>query len=305
MERKKNGQIKGMISSSMLILFGTIQQVIPNICTKFQNPRRSSSWEIFDTNFHMYYIGVRNGKMEKDGKNKSQHFGFLSHNIPGLATLKVYKKFEDSGSHRSQEICNRKFDRRERKNGQIKEMVTIRRLILSYTMLQVIPNICTKFQNPRCSCPWEIFDTNFPMYYIGVRDGKKQKWKKKAKINLSILIFFPTIYLATLKVYTKFEDFGSHRSREICDRIFYWRERKMNKGNDKQEEADSLLHNTTSYTQHLYQISNPRFSSSWEIFDEKKSLHTHTHTHKHTHTHNYWKDKNYIPPTYFVCRGYN
>ena len=63
------------------------------------------------------------------------------------------------------------------------------------------------------------------MYYIGVRDGKKLKWKKKAKINLSILIFFPTIYLATLKVYTKFEDFGSYRSREMCDRNFYWRKK--------------------------------------------------------------------------------
>ena len=92
------------------------------------------------------------------------------------------------------------------------------------------------------------------MYYIGVRDGKKQKWKKNAKINLRILIFFPTIYmyLATLKVYTKFEDFGSDRSREIYDRNFYWRERKMEKnGNDKQEAADSLLHNTTCYTQYL------------------------------------------------------
>ena len=67
-----------------------------------------------------------------------------------------------------------------------------------------------------------------------------EKWKKKAKINLSILIFFPTTYLAMLKVYTKFEDFISHRSRQICDR---------------KEEVDSLLHNTTSYTQHLYQIS--------------------------------------------------
>ena len=65
-----------MISSSMLILLYTIQQVIPNICTKFQNPRRSSSWEIFDTNFPMYYIGVSDGKMEKDGQNKSQHLGF-------------------------------------------------------------------------------------------------------------------------------------------------------------------------------------------------------------------------------------
>ena len=129
-------------------------------------------------------------------------------------------------------------------------------LILSYTIQQVIPNICTKFQNPRLSYSLEIFDTNFPMYYIGVRDGKKEKWKKKAKISLSILIFFPTIYFATFKVYTKFEDFGSHRSREISDKIFYWRESKrINKENDKQEEADSVLHITTSYNQHLYQIS--------------------------------------------------
>ena len=95
----------------MLILFYTIQQVIPNI----QNPRCSSSWEIFDTNFPMYYIGVRDGKMEKDGQNKSQHLGFLSNNIIGLPTLNVYKKFEDSGSHRSREICHRKFDWEERK----------------------------------------------------------------------------------------------------------------------------------------------------------------------------------------------
>ena len=51
--------------------------------------------------------------------------------------------------------------------------------------------------------------------------------EKKAKIILSISIFFSTKYLAILKVYTKFEDFGSHRSREICDKNFYWRERKV------------------------------------------------------------------------------
>ena len=33
------------------------------------------------------------------------------------------------------------------------------------------------------------------------------------------------------------------------------REKLTNKRNDKQEEADSLLHNTTRHTQHLYQIS--------------------------------------------------
>ena len=33
------------------------------------------------------------------------------------------------------------------------------------------------------------------------------------------------------------------------------KEKWTNKGNDKQQKADSLLHNTTSHTQHLYQIS--------------------------------------------------
>ena len=43
LEKKKNGQIKGMIGMRMLILSYTIQQVIPNVYTKFQNPRCSSS----------------------------------------------------------------------------------------------------------------------------------------------------------------------------------------------------------------------------------------------------------------------
>ena len=52
---------------------------------------------------------------------------------------------------------------------------------------------------------------NFPMHYIGVKDGKNIKWKKSAKIKISILIFLYTIYFATLKVHTKFEDPGSNR----------------------------------------------------------------------------------------------
>ena len=54
-----------------------------------------------------------------------------------------------------------------------------------------------------------------------------EKWKKMVKINLIILAFCPNIYLATLKMFKRFEDSGSHRSREICNRKFDWRERKM------------------------------------------------------------------------------
>ena len=49
------------------------------------------------------------------------------------------------------------------------------------------------------------------------------------KINLGILVFYLTIYLATLKVYKEFEDSGSHRSRKNCHKKFDWRERKIDK----------------------------------------------------------------------------
>ena len=37
----------------------------------------------------MYYIGVRDGETEKDGQNKSQHLGFLPHNILGHSQVYV------------------------------------------------------------------------------------------------------------------------------------------------------------------------------------------------------------------------
>ena len=87
------------------------------------------------------------------------------------------------------------------------------------------------------------------MCYIGVTEGKIEK---EAKMSFSIFIFIYTIHLAYLKVYTKFENTGSNRSREICDRNFHWRE---NKRTDKQYVAVLLLHNTTNHYQALYQIS--------------------------------------------------
>ena len=91
------------------------------------------------------------------------------------------------------------------------------------------------------------------MCYIGVTEGKIEK---EAKMSFSIFVFIYTIHLAYLKVYTKFENTGSNRSREICNRNFHWRERKMNnKGTDKQYVAVLFLHNTTNHYQALYQIS--------------------------------------------------
>ena len=65
------------------------------------------------------------------------------------------------------------------------------------------------------------------MCYIGpgVTEGKIAK---KGKMSFSIFIFIYTIHLAYLKMYTKFENTGSNRSREICDGKFHWRERTRN-----------------------------------------------------------------------------
>ena len=132
-------------------------------------------------------------------------------------------------------------------------MVSSRRLSLSYTIQQVIPNICTRFQNPRCSCSWEIFDTNFPIYYTGVRDGKR----RQTLISASCFSFTQYTWplsgcIQNLKTLALI---GAEKS--VTEIFIGEKEKWTTKGNDKQEEAESLL-------------------SSWENIDEKKSLHTPT-----------------------------
>ena len=41
----------------------------------------------------------------------------------------------------------------------------------------------------------------------------------------------------------------------VTENLLGEKEKWTNKGNDKQQHADSLLHNTTSHIQHLYSIS--------------------------------------------------
>ena len=62
-------------------------------------------------------------------------------------------------------------------------------IILSYTIQQVKPNVCTNLQNPRSYTFWGNVDTNLPVSYIWVTDGKRKK-EKDGKIYHSILLFF-------------------------------------------------------------------------------------------------------------------
>ena len=83
------------------------------------------------------------------------------------------------------------------------------------------------------------------MYYIGVKDGKKEKWKKKALITWPL-----SRCIQNLKTSALIE-----AEKSVTEILIGVIEKWTNKGNDKQEEADSLLHSITSFTQHLYQIS--------------------------------------------------
>ena len=74
-----------------------------------------------------------------------------------------------------------------------------------------------------------LTEKNVRMYFIGMTERKPENLKKEGKMRIFILIFIYTIHFAYLKVYKKFGNTGFNRSREICDRNFHWKERKMNK----------------------------------------------------------------------------
>ena len=96
-------------------------------------------------------------------------------------------------------------------------------LIFIYTIHFVYLKVYTKYIILNQVVAEKILTKNVHMCYIGVTKGK---FEKEGKMSFSIFIFMYTIHFAYLKVYTKFENTGSNRNREICDRNFHWRERK-------------------------------------------------------------------------------
>ena len=100
------------------------------------------------------------------------------------------------------------------------------------------------------------------MYYIGVRDGKKEKWKKKAKINLSILIFFPQYTWPCSRCIQNLKTLALIEAIKSVTEIFIGEKEKWTKG------MISRWRLILSYTIQLVipnictKFQNPRFSSS-------------------------------------------
>ena len=89
------------------------------------------------------------------------------------------------------------------------------------------------------------------MHYIGVRDGKIRQ-----KLISASWFSFPQYMWPLSRSIQNLKTLALKEAKQSATEILNGEiEKWTNKGNDKQEEADSLLHSTTSYTQHLYRIS--------------------------------------------------
>ena len=78
-------------------------------------------------------------------------------------------------------------------------------------------HICRHFANLALKDPkipyYKTFNTNFPMHYIGMRDGRKKKKVKRRQNKFQHSVFFPSHNIFQPSVGdTKFDDSGSHRS---------------------------------------------------------------------------------------------
>ena len=103
------------------------------------------------------------------------------------------------------------------------------------------------------------------MYLIGVTEGKIENLKKEGKMRISLLIFIYIIHFPYMKGYKKFENTGSNRSREICEKFSL--ERKKN------EQIKVLISNMWLFfvTQYNSSLSSfvPNFRILTQVFAEK------------------------------------
>ena len=82
---------------------------------------------------------------------------------------------------------------------------------------------------------------------------------RRMKLNLSILGFFPQYTSQLSKCIQNLKTLALIQAeKSVTENLIGEKENLTTKGTDKQQEADSLEHNTTSHTQHLYRISKSK-----------------------------------------------
>ena len=90
----------------------------------------------------------KNEKWTIKGNDKYEDADSLLHDTTSH-TQCLFKIYKILGAAVPEKSLTKKL-LENKKNGQIKTMVSMRMLSLSYTIQHFISNVCTKFQNPRC-----------------------------------------------------------------------------------------------------------------------------------------------------------
>ena len=109
LERKKNEEIKGRISSSSLILVYMIHLPTVHVCTMFQSSRPHSSREKCDKKFQCWKLERKKNEEIKERISSSSLIPVYMIHLP---TAHVCTKFQSSRPHSSQEKCDEKMSER-------------------------------------------------------------------------------------------------------------------------------------------------------------------------------------------------
>ena len=165
---------------------------------------------------------MRDGKKEKEGKINL--FCFLSHNILGHSQC-VYKIWRLALIEAKKFVTQNLLEEKVRSTN--KAMISSSRLILFYTIQQVIPNICTKFQNPRHSSSWEIFWHKFP--YILPWSERWKKGKRRQKLITESWFSFSQYTWPLSRCIQNLKTLAVIRAENSVTKKLYSRERKMDK----------------------------------------------------------------------------
>ena len=149
---------------------------------------------------------MKNGQIEG---MISMRMLILSNTIQEVITY-VRTKCQSPRCSSSCEIFDKTLYWRERKNGPIKGMISMRMLILSYTIQHIIPNVCTNFKilgavvpeksltekkvNTHTAKRWELYTL---LYVVRGSCKKFCHWVRFT----SVLPFIKHIFLQTFKVF--------------------------------------------------------------------------------------------------------
>ena len=170
LERKKNEEKRGLISSSSLILVYMIHLPTVYVCTKFQSSRPHISWEKSDEKFQCWKL-ERKKNEEIKGWIRSSSL-ILVHMIH-LPTVQACTNFQPSRPHSSWEKCDENFqcwklEEKWRNKGRISSSSS---LIPVHMIHLPTVHVCIKFQSSRPHSSREKCDQRF------------QCWKLERKKN--------------------------------------------------------------------------------------------------------------------------